>query len=332
MFKEMICIIINMFYAIEKESNLKVDSECALKDNVYLCPECKAPVIHKRESRGRRAHFAHKVLKKECSSNIITKYYKNESEEHKQCKYKLKEMLMNGITLNITQSSSKNCNSHLHHKVNKLKGDKILLEFIFNYNGRKRVADIAILDSKDNLKSILEIKRHNRTIENKRPEPWFEFSCSQISKEFGIYMKLNEMNFILTDIDLSCSRNRDCQICPQLKEGERLCKIENCSNIIPLSSSKCEYHADSEDKLPDYLSCRYNKCKSEDWKNIVKEEYDYCLSCINNDCFICKENEKYIYKDSNGIVKKYIICHDCFIKHKWKIMNLLNVLIVKIKK
>lgn len=158
--------------AIDIESGFHTIPILASKSKKYVCPECSEYVFVK-QGKIRKAHFSH-------YAKSVCNYYDhpNESQIHKDCKFRLKSWLEQKISLNIFY---KCFNSDCKRYFNKLsilleEDDKVILEY--RDPEGKYVADLAILN-KDKVKYIFEVL-HTHSTETERPEPWFEFRTSDL--------------------------------------------------------------------------------------------------------------------------------------------------------
>jgi hypothetical protein len=180
--------------AATNEYTQPVDADPA---KVYKCVECDQRVVP-RKGQVRRHHFAHYA-----STNTCTYYeHPNESQLHRDSKYKLAEWLLNTdllITWTCTKCTLYKCNeATIRVKCEDV--DEVVAEYR-DPNG-KYVADVAAL--KDGIvKYIFEVKHTHATVTTVRPEPWFEFTTDEIQNP----RKDSEFMHIW------CCRTRICQDC-----------------------------------------------------------------------------------------------------------------------
>lgn len=169
--------------AINKDTGNPTHPRDASNSDTYLCPICQHEVFPKK-GHIKIHHFAHK-------SDSNCNFYNNpsESEIHKYAKILLSICLRNKIPLHII----KNCNKCTENIIY-VTDFKIETEWAFQYNGQK-YADIAYI-SENNIKYIFEICHTNKTNEENRPEPWFEFKAVDVidafnSRKAGEKLQLN---------------------------------------------------------------------------------------------------------------------------------------------
>lgn len=196
----------------------------AVKTNVYSCPDCKKNVILKKGNI-KIHHFAHHKSENPCS------YYNNpgESQIHKDAKLLLKTLLENKRSICFKRNCDTCSETKLFNTIEYTDKSKTILEHPFKYNNSSKQADVALLND-NNIAYIFEICYKHKTLEENRPEPWFEIDAEALQKNKDI---LNTEN---TNIGIVCLRKYKCNKCivrekirlEQLKiETERLEKIEN---------------------------------------------------------------------------------------------------------
>ena len=192
--------------AFESITNQYVLPFKAEKGKIYKCADCSQRVLL-RKGNVRKAHFAHYVPTNTCT------YYEhpNESQMHKDAKYKLAERLNDKYPININNDCPKCTVSPAvfdNYNIEYLDGDRAVVEYRDINN--KWIADVALINN-DKIRYIFEIKHTHATITNVRPEPWFEFTTDNIfQQEQEVINNPNDEYF------LSCVRtgkNRYCDNC-----------------------------------------------------------------------------------------------------------------------
>lgn len=205
------------FGAIQTDNNEYVLPYKAEKNKNYKCIGCQQKLILKKGNI-RKCHFAH-------DSNTNCSYFEhpNESDLHKEAKYKLASWLKQQKTFGIVWSCCKinnrgnkcgNSNNEMRCTIKYEENDKVEIEYHDVNN--KYIADIAVINN-NKVKYIFEIKNTHSTITDVRPEPWFEIDALKI-----IQHKDTE------DAALTCMRynkNRYCSNCKILDE--------ECVNNLP---------------------------------------------------------------------------------------------------
>lgn len=160
--------------AIDTLSNKYVFPTQADKSSTYTCPECSKEVIP-RKGNVRKHHFAHKASTDPCS------YFDrpSESQQHKIAKIAILSHLENGNMIYTTYKCPVSYDKfHICETYIKLYEDDIIqLEYRDTQN--KYVADIAILN-KGTPRILIEIYHTHNTTTCTRPEPWYEFSTSDV--------------------------------------------------------------------------------------------------------------------------------------------------------
>lgn len=241
----------------------------ANKTAKYQCTECEQRVIL-RKGTVRKAHFAHYSQTNTCS------YYDhpNESQLHKDAKYKLQEKLNNKfpITLNnICPECSSTPAAFDDLKIEYIDGDISVVEY--RDPNKKYVADVALLNN-GKVRYIFEIKHTHATTTSVRPEPWFEFTAEQIFEEDERITKndLNDANNVALGQEyyLNCVRTSLNRFCPN-------CRIytESWTENLPRLSKKYG----QERMWKQDFSCI--KCKREQYNPVfVKGFRQICKICI----------------------------------------------------
>jgi len=200
----------------------------AEKGKAYICTHCEQKVIL-RKGKVRRAHFAHFSPTNTCS------YYDhpNESQLHKDAKYKLAERLRDKFIINISNSCPK-CTASPTDM------EDIQIEYQENYvviveyrdPNNKYIADIAVLNN-NKVRYIFEIKNTHATTTNVRPEPWFEINAEEIFEEEDRLSKNDPKDILGQEYYLWCIRSVKSRWCAN-------CRIETESwpENIPLLFKK----------------------------------------------------------------------------------------------
>ena len=182
-------------YALLLSSHIQVNPDDAIRDEQYICPECKEPVIFKKGSII-RPYFSHKA-------NTQCTNYTNESHEHLVGKEVLKQLLENGIPILISRTCD-DCKIDYRCDIGQTdSGDKIVDEYHFIHDGQDRYADLAWVQSNGHIDYIFEICKTNPTHFDNRPEPWFEFKSKSL---YDMAAHLPEIIAEKTNIEIRCIR------------------------------------------------------------------------------------------------------------------------------
>jgi ssDNA-binding Zn-finger/Zn-ribbon topoisomerase 1 len=257
--------------ALDSLTNAYVLPSNATKDRSYKCPDCNQKVIP-RKGTIRRHHFAH--------SNLLNCQYfehPNESQKHKDAKYKLAERLKNKFKI-ILSSCCPKCRSSPaaldDYEYTYDNDDNVIVEYRDPNN--KYVADIAVLNN-GNVKSIFEIKHTHETTTNVRPEPWYEITTEKIFEEeerIASSDPNHPENFLEKDIYyLSCvrnSRNRYCINCSVMYESWAL--------NIPMLSKRRGVEVKWKQDAPCII------CKRDQYSpQFIKGPRQLCQICLATD-------------------------------------------------
>lgn len=210
---------------IEKATNTYTLPSKAVKGVEYSCVDCGQRVILRRGPI-RKAHFAHFSAETKCHFYE----YPNESQIHKDAKFKLAERLKQKFKIQIDNSCPE-CSLYdgVDHFVKYEDGDEVIIEYR-DSNG-KYIADVAI--TKDNkVRYIFEIKYTHATTTSVRPEPWFEFTTQNIFEEEEI-ISSNDPKHLLASLKkdtyyLTCKRTSVIRYCYECR-----IPLEDWSHNIP---------------------------------------------------------------------------------------------------
>lgn len=178
----------------------------------YQCTDCEQRVIL-RKGTIRKAHFAHYSPTNTCS------YYEhpNESQLHKDAKYKLQEKLNAKFPISISNNCPE-CDIHPavfdRLDIEYSEGDIAVVEYRDPNN--KYVADVALLNN-GKLRYIFEVKHTHATTTTVRPEPWFEFTADDILEQEDLINKPDDINYLGEVYVLYCVRTTSNRFCPNCR-------------------------------------------------------------------------------------------------------------------
>ena len=148
----------------------------AKKKVLYICPECNRDLTL-CQGEIRVYHFRHKFD----NINSCIHYNKpTETQIHKDAKLLMKTLLERKIKISFIRNCC-SCKKNEEYKISEINNTSVIkLEYRFEFNGTK-IADIAwINDSK--LYCIFEIYNTHKTLNENRPEPWFEIDAETLIK------------------------------------------------------------------------------------------------------------------------------------------------------
>ena len=196
--------------AIDNLTNAYTLPSNAVKDRSYKCPDCNQKVIP-RKGNIRKHHFAHLNLSK-------CQYFEhpNESQQHKDAKFKLAERLKSKFKILINNSCPKCTSSSVLDNYEYKYDDKDDVIIEYRDPNNRYVADIAVLNG-GKVKSIFEIMHTHKTTTNVRPEPWYEINTEDIFEEetrIASDDPNHPKNFLEKDVYyLTCVRNSPNRYC-----------------------------------------------------------------------------------------------------------------------
>lgn len=259
--------------AINAETGLYVNPKLANKCDTHNCPECKKTLIL-RKGKFLRPHFAHKKCDNPC--NMYN--HPGISQIHKDAQYLLKDLLERKCKITISREC---CNKNCLHKdgfeIPEISStSQIVLEYQFEYNGMKKIADIAYLDN-DELVCIFEIYNTHETHEEARPNPWFEI------RAFTFINQVSETDNI-SELIICCVRSVMCDKCFEdersIKEKEQLMiknkieKEEMWEKYLQYDRERRAFTYENRDKINESKYLHLSIVISE-YKQKVYTEYNF---------------------------------------------------------
>ena len=184
--------------AINKNTNKYVYPNIANKLEEYICSDCNENVIL-------------------CKGNIIQPYFRHErnstceyytkpseSQIHKDAKMLMKYILDNHLPFSLSRKCSGCYNPGKINVSALIENCEIITEYRFDHNGLK-IADVACVNN-GSVICIFEICHTHKTLQENRPEPWFEINATEL-----IQAVRSKNNFI----KLFCIRSKRCGECVQ---------------------------------------------------------------------------------------------------------------------
>jgi Competence protein CoiA-like family len=171
------------------------------KLNMNHCPSCCVPLVYKCGIKN-KPYYSHKPSKQILSC----RHFKQENEEHLIAKQTLYEILLQRRYCVHLSRQCRKCSCNFLFEIEPLpESYKILLNYSFQFNELKRTADIVCLNEKDEIEFILEICNRGQMSCERRPEPWYEISATEIVS------KISSENYAETKtkiIILNCLRRK----------------------------------------------------------------------------------------------------------------------------
>ena len=197
--------------AVNFQTNAYTLPSKAQKGVEYKCADCNQKVIL-RQGTVRKHHFAHSNV-----SNCQYFEHPNESQQHKDAKFRLAEKLKQHFKIELNNQCPE-CSATPaaldDYKYNYEDADEVVIEY--RDPNKKYVADIAVLNN-GKVKAIFEIKHTHETTTNVRPEPWYEITTEEIFEEEKRLVDGDTTDVFDKDVYyLHCirkSRNRFCTNC-----------------------------------------------------------------------------------------------------------------------
>jgi hypothetical protein len=185
--------------AINKNTNTYVYPKIANKSHEYICPDCGNDVII-CQGKIIKPYFRHKVDREK-----LCQYYNSptESQIHKDAKVLMKTLILNKVKISLIRDC---CCCKKKEEIDIPEIDeygKIQIEYRFEFNGTK-IADVGYTYN-DEILCIFEICNTHKTLDEDRPEPWFE-----IHAETLITIANDDS---LTHVQIPCMRMTKCDDC-----------------------------------------------------------------------------------------------------------------------
>ena len=203
----------------------------ANKVDHYICFDCHEDVI-----------FCHGAIKEPyfrhySDTSCCNRYnHPGQSQIHKDAKIFMKDILQSGLHISVIRQCS-SCNTEREIEIPSItETSTIELEYSFEYDGIK-IADIAHIDT-NRIKCIFEIYYTHKTMDENRPNPWFEIQASEL---LSIANSQEQVLSKLIPIQIHCIRKEYCKPCfvkkeEKLKEDHRL-RLEKRTRRIELLQS-----------------------------------------------------------------------------------------------
>jgi len=193
---------IKLLGAINKDTGKYTSPKFASKNNKYKCPGCLRDLIF-RQGKIKVPHFAHKKANDPC------KFYINPSETqiHKDAKFLLKSIIENNINLKIKRNCIC-CNDTIHEYIIPQYNDtfKVCIEYKIKHNNKTKYIDVAYIDENNNIIALFEICYKNKTCEEDRPDPWYEFNAEK-------FIDIVNRNTEINELTIECIRKHKCAKC-----------------------------------------------------------------------------------------------------------------------
>ena len=259
---------IKLLGAINKNTGKYTPPRFASKNNKYKCPECERDLIF-RQGKIKVPHYAHKKENDPC------KFYINptETQIHKDAKLLLKSIIENNINLKIKRNCIC-CNDTINEYIIPQYNDnfKVCIEYKIIHNNKTKYIDVAYIDKNNNIIALFEICYKNKTCEEDRPDPWYEFNAEK-------FIDIVNRNTEINELTIECIRKH------------------NCAKCIANINEDNKKHEEAKIKLAKMIPFD----KDDSWKNNIFIDYpilnidEYFQGCLMLDKRISIENvKKYI--------------------------------------
>lgn len=193
---------IKLLGAINKDTGKYTPPKFASKNDKYKCPECERDLIF-RQGKIKVHHYAHKKANDPC------KFYINptETQIHKDAKLLLKSIIENNINLKIKRNCIC-CNDTINEYIIPQYKDnfKVCIEYKIKHKNKTKYIDVAYIDENDKVIALFEICYKNKTCEEDRPDPWYEFNAEKFIDIVNRSTGINELT-------IECIRKQKCTKC-----------------------------------------------------------------------------------------------------------------------
>ena len=238
------------FGAINKDT-LNYELPCkAIKTHKYKCVDCDKDLILCKGNI-KKAYFRHLPDK-----NLPCTYYTKptESQIHKDAKFRLKDIIERKKNIKLNRYCN-NCNKINQYNIPDLcNQSKILIEYKFTHNESNKSADLVYL-KENKIINKNEIFHTNKTKDENRPEPWFEFNAQDI---IDIYNKDED------NVELTCIRDKKCNNCYNMDE----LKEKNLEKWVRIKlGQNFDNYRDSKDHFDNYKHNKDHKRFKRDTDN-----------------------------------------------------------------
>jgi hypothetical protein len=193
---------VKLLGAINKDTGKYTSPRFASKNYKYKCPECERDLIF-RQGKIKVHHYAHKKANDPC------KFYINptETQIHKDAKLLLKSIIENNINLKIKRNCIC-CNDTINEYIIPQYNDnfKVCIEYKIKHKNKTKYIDVAYIDENNNIIALFEICHKNKTCEEDRPDPWYEFNAEKFIDIVNRSTGINELT-------IECIRKQKCTKC-----------------------------------------------------------------------------------------------------------------------
>lgn len=193
---------IKLLGAINKDTGKYTSPKFASKNDKYNCPGCLRDLIF-RQGKIKVHHFAHKKTNDPCN------FYINPSETqiHKDAKLLLKSIIENNINLKIKRNCIC-CNDIINEYIIPQYNDnfKVCIEYKIEHEKKIKYIDVAYIDNNNKVIALFEICYKNKTCEENRPEPWYEFNAEN-------FIDIVNRNAEINELTIECIRKQKCTKC-----------------------------------------------------------------------------------------------------------------------
>lgn len=193
---------IKLLGAINKDTGKYTSPKFGSKNDKYNCPGCLRDLIF-RQGKIKVHHFAHKKTNDPC------KFYINPSETqiHKDAKFLLKSIIENNINLKIKRNCIC-CNDTITTYIIPQYKDnfKVSFEYKIEHKTKTKYIDVAYIDENNNIIALFEICYKNKTCEEDRPDPWYEFNAEK-------FIDIVNRNTEINELTIECIRKQKCTKC-----------------------------------------------------------------------------------------------------------------------
>ena len=199
--------------ALKKKTREYVCPIMANKEDEHVCIECNRDLVLCR-GEIRVCHFRHRTETIKCC------YYNGptETQIHKDAKLLLKMIMDRKIPLSFIRKCTC-CSKDEEFDIPEItECSSIEIEYRFDYNGLK-IADVAYIDNGEII-CIFEICHTHKTLNEHRPEPWFEIDA------FTLLSIANEVS-----VKIPCIRCVKCEECCE-KEKKKIANKNKAVDIL----------------------------------------------------------------------------------------------------
>lgn len=242
----------------------------ANKIDKYSCPDCYRDLVLCRGPKV-KPYFRHRSEKINKENECVRYNNPTETEIHKDAKLLIKQLIDKKKSIIINKCCER-CNKTTKYNIEELSDNsEVKLEYSFMYCDNIKIADVVYLQD-NKIKYIFEICNTHKTLNEDRPEPWFELDANTVINTLNEQEKDN--------YEFTCIRCDECESCLE-KRIEEICVNDintlvryRLGQFIKNNNESNIYHKLRRLFDDEYLNFRFPNEKYGENYNHLKIDFD----------------------------------------------------------